>query len=303
MNIDALRLFTEVARKLSFAAVAADRGINPSSVSRVIGQLEQQLGLRLFQRTTRTMTLTEAGETYLRRVTSVIDELDEAEEQARAVNSGPLGTLRMTASVAFGERMIVPLLPEFRATYPDVRLELLFTDANVDLVGAGVDLAIRLGPPLTGDVVASRLFPTTYRVVASPEYLSNASIVSEPQDLADHACTLFALPEYRSEWLFRARTGNKRSEPVAVPISGGTVVSSALSLRSVVLGGGGPALLADWLIGEDVTAGRLIDILPDYEAAATSFETAAWIIYPSRAYLPQKVRVTIDFLRKRLGHV
>ncbi len=303
MNIDALRLFTEVAHKLNFAAVAEDRGINPSSVSRVIGQLEKQLGLRLFQRTTRTMTLTEAGETYLLRVAPIIDELDEAEEHARAINSGPLGTLRMTASIAFGERMVVPLLPEFRATYPDVKLELLFTDTNVDLVSAGIDLAIRLGPPLTGDVVASRLFPTTYRVVASPEYLSNASTIAKPEDLAEHACTLFALPEFRSEWRFKSRARKNLDEVIAVSIPGGTVVSSALSLRSVVLGGGGPALLADWLIGEDVSAGRLVDVLPDYEATATSFNTAAWILYASRAYLPQKVRVTIDFLRERLGRI
>ncbi len=301
MNVDALRLFVEVANKLGFAAVAADRGVSPSSVSRIIGQLEGELGLRLFQRTTRTMTLTEAGGIYFRHVTPIIDALDEAEEEARRVNSGPLGTLRMTASVAFGERVIVPLLPDFRDAFPDVDLDLKFTDANVDLVAEGIDLAVRLGPGLTGDVVATRLFRTAYRVVASRAYLENAPPIGEPADLEHHACTVFQLPEYRSAWKFRQRAGGRRGETQTVPINAGTVVSSALSLRSVVLGGSGPALLADWLVRDDIAAGQLVDVLPGYDATATTFDTAAWLLYPSRAYLPQKVRVTIDFLKERLA--
>lgn len=154
-----------------------------------------------------------------------------------------------------------------------------------------------------GDIVTSRLFRTAYRVVASPEYLSNSPVIAKPEDLAEHACTLFTLPQFRTEWLFRSCAGSGPDRIVSVPISGGTAVSSALSLRSVALGGGGPALLADWLIGEDVSAGRLIDVLPDHEATATTFDTAAWIMYPSRAYLPKKVRVTIDFLKERLGRL
>ena len=301
MNTDSLKLFIDVAHRLSFAAVAADRGINPSSVSRVIGQLETRLGVRLFQRTTRTMALTEAGAAFLRRVVGAVEELDRAEEQACLVNAGPAGTLRLTASVAFGERVIAPLLPAFRSAYPDVTPHLLFTDANIDLVADGVDLAVRLGPAPVGDVVATRLFSTEYRVVASPQYLETAAPIRQPADLVEHACTVFALPAYRSEWRFRRRGGRSDRADGCVSINAGTVVSSALSLRSVVLGDAGPALLADWLIGDDIAAGRLVDVLPEYEAAATDFETAAWLLYPSRAYLPQKVRVTIDFLKARVG--
>ncbi|MEL7449482.1 MAG: LysR family transcriptional regulator [Pseudomonadota bacterium] len=300
MNVDALRLFIEVANKLGFAAVAADRGVSPSSVSRVIGQLESELGLRLFHRTTRTMTLTEAGDIYFRHVTPIIDALDEAEEAARLVSAGPQGTLRMTASVAFGERVIVPLLPSFRAAFPGVELDLFFTDANVDLVSEGIDLAVRLGSGLTGDIVATRLFRTAYRVVASKAYLEQAPPIKKPEDLEHHACTVFQLPAYRSAWKFKKRNGRQRGGVQAVPITGGTVVSSALSLRSVVLGGGGPALLADWLVADDIADGRLVDVLPGYDATATTFDTAAWLLYPSRAYLPQKVRVTIDFLKQQL---
>ncbi len=301
MNTDSLKMFIEVAHRLSFAAVAADRGVNPSSVSRTIGQLVTHQGVRLFQRTTRTMALTEAGEAFLGRVAGAVEDLERAEEQARLTNAGPTGTLRLTASVAFGERVIAPLLPAFRSAYPDVTLHLLFTDATVDLVAEAVDLAVRLGPAPVGDVVATRLFSTEYRVVASPQYLVGAPPIRVPADLADHACTVFALPAFRSEWRFRRRGEQRARTDERVPIATGTIVSSALSLRTVVLGGGGPALLADWLIGDDIAAGRLVDVLPDHEAAATDFETAAWLLYPSRAYLPQKVRVTIDFLKDRIG--
>ncbi|MEO0421801.1 MAG: LysR family transcriptional regulator [Pseudomonadota bacterium] len=298
MKVDTLQLFVEVARRLSFAAVAESRGVNPSSVSRVIGQLEANLGVRLFQRTTRSMTLTEAGELYLQRVAAVLEELDQAQEQARQLDSGPRGTLRLTASVAFGERVIVPRTPRFQARYPDVALELLFTDDNLDLVREGIDLAVRLTPMMSGDVVATRLCPTAYRVVASPAYLDRAPPVREPQDLTEHACCVFALPAFRGEWTYRPRRGDSEGAPGTVAIRSHLVVSSALSLRSLVLAGAGPALLADWLIRDDLASGALVDLLPAYEVTATRFDTAAWLAMPSRAYLPQRVRVMIDFLKE-----
>ncbi len=301
MDLNALRLFVAAARELSFAAVAQERDLNPSSVSRSIAQLETQLGLRLFHRTTRTMSLTEAGELYLARVAAIIDELDAAEEQARLVSTTPTGTLRLTASVAFGERVIVPLLPDFRARYPELKLELLFTDANLDLVGEGVDLALRLGPRPGGELVATRLFDTAYRVVASPDYLAGHAPIRRPADLAAHDCAVFALPAFRSAWRFRERGGGAGAAVQTVPVSAHAMVSSALSLRSIVLGGGGPALLADWLIGDDIRAGRLVDVLPAFEATAAGFDSAAWLAYASRSYLPRKVRVTVDYLKARLS--
>jgi DNA-binding transcriptional LysR family regulator len=175
---------------------------------------------------------------------------------------------------------------------------LLFTDRYVDLVNEQVDLAVRLGPGLTEDVVATRLFPTRYRVVASPIYVDRSPSLAAPADLADHACTVFGLPSFRDAWLFRSAKDN---EVKTVAIKPGITVHSALSLRSVVIGGGGPALLADWLISDDLRTGALVDLFPDYEVTATRFATAAYLIYPSRAYLPQKVRVAVDFLKQHLA--
>ena len=244
------------------------------------------------------MALTDAGEAYLRRVTAIIDDIDAATEAVRGAATGPAGTLRMTASVAFGERVIVPVLPRLHRAYPDLALELIFTDATLDLVSENIDLAVRLGPGVTGDVVVSRLFATRYRVVASPDYLVGKPPITDPADLERHACTVFPLPAFRSAWQFRRRDDGGGTATVA--IRPGVAVSSALSLRSIVLAGGGPALLADWLIDDDIEAGQLVVVLPDYDVTATEFDTAAWLVYPSRAWLPQKVRAVIDFLTAEL---
>ncbi len=271
---------------------------DPSSVSRAMAGLEAELGLRLFQRSTRRLALTEAGALYLARVEAAVDEVERAREEALAVSAGgPAGTLRLTASVAFGQRCLVPLIPEFRALYPALGVELLLTDANLDLVAERVDLAVRLGPPVEAEVVGTKLFDTRYRVCAAPAYLARAGAVRVPDGLRDRRCLLFDLPGFRSQWRFRdGGSGGVQ----AVPVSGDVVASNALALRDLALAGVGPALLADWLAGEDLARGRLVDLFPGHRVTATSFETAAWLLYPSRSFLPNKVRVAMDFLKRRL---
>ncbi len=293
MDFETLHLFQEVAHRLSFAAVAEERGVNPSSVSRAIGQLEKQLGARLFQRTTRRMALTEAGVNFLQRASIIVEEMEAACEDLRVDSAGPTGTLRLSASVAFGEHVLLPLVDKFRHSFPNMRLDLMLSDDNVDLVAEGVDLAIRLAAGLRGDLVATRLIDTHYRVCASPEYLAAAPPLETPQDLSEHRCVLFTMPAFRSEWTFRDNYGGEE----IVAIDGDLAISSALSLRSAVLAGAGPALLVDWLVDRDIAEGQLVDLFPDHAVTATTFDTAAWLIYPSRAYLPLKVRATIDFLR------
>ena len=296
MDLSALRAFIDVARRGNFAAAARDRNVDPSSMSRIIAALEEELGLRLFQRTTRRLALTEAGELYLRRVEACVDELDQARDEALAIGAGPVGTLRLTASVGFGRTCVVPLLPEFRATFPALKLELLLTDANLDLVAERIDLAFRLGPSVDADVIGVKLFGTRYRVCASPAYLTKAPALTAPCDLSNHRCLRFVLPEFRSRWLFRSTDGNISE----VPVDGDLVTSSALALRECAIAGMGPALLADWLIDGDIAEGRLVDVFPAYHVAATTFDTAAWLLYPSRAFLPKKVRTSIDFFRRKL---
>lgn len=152
MNLQTLQLVALVAQRGSFALAAKERDLDPSIVSRAIAGLEEELGIRLFQRTTRRMSLTEAGDLYLRRIEPLIEEMERARVEALDVSAAPAGTLRISASVSFGQSMIVPLLPAFRHRYPDLKVEGIFTDANLDLVSERIDLAVRLAPIIEGDL-------------------------------------------------------------------------------------------------------------------------------------------------------
>ncbi len=296
MDTETLRLFIEVVQQRSFAAVARDRDLDPSSVSRAIAALESELDVRLFQRTTRAMTLTEVGEHFFNRLEPLISDIARIREELASLRADPIGTLRLSASVAFGQIVLVPLLSQFQAVFPKLKLELILTDTNLDLVADRIDLAIRLAPSYRADVIGSKLFVTRYRAVASAAYLDREGAPDHPSELAGRSCLLFALPDFRSRWIFRDQT-----TPFEVPVQGNIVASSALALRQAALDGLGPALLADWLIEEDLARGELIDLFPTFDVTATSFDTAAWLLYPSRTFMPLKVRGTIDFLRAQLS--
>ncbi|MEM9795593.1 MAG: LysR family transcriptional regulator [Pseudomonadota bacterium] len=292
VSLSALRLFADVARAGSFAATARLRGLDPSIISRQIAGLEDGLGFRLFDRTTRRLNLTEAGRLYLERARLAVEELETARQEASDVLAAPRGLLRVTASVALGERWLMPRLPGFRTAYPDLHLDLRLTDAVLDIAAEGIDLAIRLAPRPDGAFMSTRLMDTRYRVVASPNYLRNAPALAQPDDLRDHDCLRLALPGYRDCWRFR-RDGAVRE----IAVDGSLVVSSALALRRATLDGLGPSLMGEFLIADDLLSGRLVDALPDWDASAADFDTAAWILYPSRDYVPGKLRVFIDHLK------
>ncbi|MBV7397014.1 LysR family transcriptional regulator [Mameliella sediminis] len=293
MNINDLALIQEIARLGSFAAVARQRGVDPSSIGRGVAGIEAELGLRLFARTTRRMELTEAGALYLARIAPLTEELDRAREEARAIQSEPRGTLRLSASATFGQNFIVPRLADFRAANPNVAVEGLFSDTNIDLVADRIDLAIRLAPEVEGDYVVSKLMDTRYHVVAAPGYLAKAPPLHSPADMANHRAILFALRDFRSRWIFR----NPMGDVIEQPVSGDVLLSPAGAVRDAALAGLGPAMLPDWLIREDLETGRLVTCIAGWDVTATTFDTAAWLVFPSRSFVPGKVRAMIDFLR------
>ena len=296
MDIEVLKTFVEVMRQSSFAAVARERNVDPSSVSRTIAGLEKELGIRLFQRTTRRLSPTEAGITYFNRIEPLIAEIQQAQEMAIAVSGQPQGTLRVTASVSFGLKCIIPFLAEFEANYPELAIELLLTDARLDLIAERIDLAIRLGLLEDSSLIARRLMLTRYSVCGSPDYLQRHPQLNQPQDITQHNCLFFPLADYRTRWLFKDEQG----EIQAVPVKGRTVISNAIALQECAIAGMGLALLPHWLVDSEVTAGRLIRVFPNYEVTATNFATSAWFVYPSRNYVPLKVKVFIDFLQQHL---
>jgi DNA-binding transcriptional LysR family regulator len=298
MDVSVLKLFVEVVRQGSFAAVARDRNLDPSSVSRAIAGLEEELGIRLFQRTTRQLSTTDAGMTYFERIEPLVEEIQQATDIATDVSGQPKGTLRVTASASFGLQCIVPRLPEFQRLYPDLTVDLLLTDAVVDLFAERIDVAVRLGLLADSSLIAQQLMPTPYLVCASPDYLKRSLPLQHPIDLTHHNCLLFPMAGFRSRWIFKDREGDLHE----IPISGRTVISSGIALQQCAIAGMGLALLPNWLIDADLQAGNLVNVFPHHAVTATDFSTAAWFVYPSRAYVPLKVRLFIEFLRDSLSY-
>jgi DNA-binding transcriptional LysR family regulator len=293
MDLSVLQIFIDVMRQGRFAAVARERNIDPSSVSRAIAGLEAELNIRLLQRTTRSLSPTEAGLAYFQRIEPLVEEMQQAIDVATDISGQPKRILRVTASVSFGLKCIVPLLPDFGAICPDITVDLLLTDANVDFFAERIDLAVRLGLLADSTLIARQLIRTRYFVCASPQYLKQWGYPKHPHDIEKHNCLLFPLAGFRSKWIFR-NTEGKLSE---VFVRGRTIISNAIALQQCALLGMGLALLPNWLIDKDLQAGTLIDVFPNYEVTATDYNTGAWLVYPSRAYVPLKVRVLMDFLK------
>jgi len=297
MDTKALEMFAHVVKHGSFAAAARDLNIDPSSISRVIAATEEELGVRLFQRTTRQLSLTEAGSVYFERIEPLIEEIKQARDAAADASSQVKGTLRVTASNSFGLKRVLPLIPAFAAQYPDLTVDLMLTDTVADLLAERIDIAIRLGMLPDSNMVAQLLMQTRYRVVASPAYLRTHGVPKKPEHVSDLNCLLFPIAGYRSLWIFRDQTG-KQCE---VPVHGKLLVSNALGLQQCALAGMGLTLLPVWLVEDELLAGKLIDVFPQWEVTATDFNTAAWLVYPTRSYVPLKVRVFMDFLKTRLN--
>lgn len=295
METSSMRLFLEVARVGSFAEAARRLDKDPSTVSRGIQQLEASLGARLFQRTTRRLALTDAGMRALQRLEPVVEEVDALLEEL--ADPSPSGTVVITASVAFGQTCIAPLLPQFLAQYPAVGLDLRFTDNNLDLVGDGVDIALRLSGAVDSNYVGRKLKHTAYGVYASPAWLRDHPRPDSPLGLASVDVVTMDLPGHREQWHFRSANG----EEMSIDLLSRVKVSTALTLREAAVVGIGPALLADWLAADAVSAGQLVPMFPEHDASANDFDTALWMLYPSRRLIPQRTRAAIAFFTKALA--
>lgn len=297
MKLADLTLLRDVAEHLNFAAVARLHGSDPARISRDVARIESSLGLRLFHRSTRSMRVTDEGALYLGRVLPLIDVFAEAREAALGARSQPRGRLSLTTSVAFGQVCIVPHLPAFRAQYPHISLRLVLNDAHSDLVADGVDLAFRLGSGAPPGLTAEKMLTTRYLPVCSPDYAKARAAVGTPDALGTHDILAFDLPGFRNRWRFRDDATGAQTEVAFTP---SLTATGALALLQMARDGLGVALLADWLVSQDMRAGRLTRLLPGYSTTATRFETGIWALYPSAGFLPRKTRVALEFFRKAL---
>lgn len=299
MDTFALKLLIDVAANGNFASVARKHALDPSTVSRTIAGVEEQLQVRLFQRSTRRVTLTEAGELYVKQIQGIVEALNYAEETAKQAQHHVSGTLRITASIAFGQICLLPRLKPFQTQHPEVKLDIQLTDKVVDVFSEGTDVALRLMSGSQADsthLIGHKLFDTRYFVCASPDYLQQHPPLEKPQDLAEHACLTMDLPYYQTRWLFQQKA-RLNEAPTAIHLQSNLSISSALGLKTCAIQGMGPALLADWLIKDALASGELVKLFTDYHVTATDFETAAWILYPSRHYVPAKTRAMVNFLQ------
>lgn len=296
MDINTLAIFVEVVRKRNFSAVAREHDVDPATIARAVAALERELELRLFQRTTRALRPTEAGMVYFERVEPLVAELQKARLAAADVNERPRGLLRIACPVSFAELNITPLLPLFARQHPELRFELLLTDAALDLVNEQLDVAIRIGPLQDSTHIAHMLCPMEARVCAAPAYLRAHGHPRTPAELAEHRCLVLALPGFsRSHWKFTDAQG--RASEVAV--SEALRTSNAMALKQCALAGMGITLQARWMVGRELRAGALVDVFPDHTVTAALDAAAAWLLYPSRTYVPQKVQAFVAFLREQ----
>ena len=295
MEIATLRTFVEVMRRRSFTSVARVLEAAPSSISRTIAGLESELGVRLFHRTTRSLSPTEAALAYFDRVEPMVAELERAALAAADSSETPRGLLRVTAIGEFALVNLVPLLPEFSRRFPELRFDLVLTDKFLDLVEERIDLAVRLGRLAESSLIAHRLCDVVYVVCASRDYLRSRGRPKTPHDLERHDCLRYPVPGYGARWRFRKGDG----DIFEVPIRGRIVANNGAALVDSAAAGMGVVMLPRWLMAGELRKGTLVELFPEYRATASEFDVAAWMVYPSRSYLPQKVRVFADFLKEK----
>lgn len=296
-HLSDLAVFVRVVDTQGFSAAARVMGLTKSAVSKRINRLEQQLGLRLLQRTTRAMSLTEAGRVLYERAAQGVALLDESARLAAGLVEAPRGTLRVTASVTFGKRCLAPLIPEFLARYPEIELQLTLLDRLVDLVEEGYDVALRLTRTPPEQVVAKALMPVRYRLCAAVDYLKGQEIKT-PADLAGHNCLHYGLREFGNEWRFERGDG-RDSETARVRVKSNVVVNNSEVVRDLLLAGMGIGLVWNYAVDREIAEGRLVPLLPEWSPVGP-FGQTAYALWLPQSHLPPKIRVFVDFLATRL---
>jgi DNA-binding transcriptional LysR family regulator len=295
MSIDivaSMRVFTAVVDAGSFAGAADKLDLSRGMATRYVAQLEAHLGVRLLHRTTRKLSLTEAGTDYYQRATQVLAMVEEAEASVAQETSVPRGTLRVTSSQAFGVRHLGWAVTEYLQRYPGVQIDVALNDRVVDLVEEGFDLAVRVAARIEPGLVARKLAPARIVACASPGYLKKRGAPKSPEELSSHNCLSYAYWSLQNEWHFR-RKGVERK----VSISGNLRGNNGDILSTAAIEGLGVILHPTFLVYEALREKKLVRILSDWKVD----DLTVFAVYPNRKFLPPKVRSFIDFLAERFG--
>ena len=294
-SLTEISIFVKVVELSSFTAAAEALEMSQPVVSKAVTRLEEKLGARLLNRTTRRLSLTEAGSELYRRSVRALAEIEDAELEVARFQTEPRGTLRVSAPMSFAILHLGKVVHEFHERFPGVSMELHLDDRQVDLVEEGFDLAIRIGRLQDSNLVARRLIPCRQVLCASPSYLAKKGTPERPEDLLEHSCIVYSLLSTPREWRFTDAQG----ETHVVPISGALESNNGLMNRAAAIAGAGIVLLPAFYIGEELRSGALKQVLSDFAPV----ELAIYAIYPERRNLTPKVRAFVDFLASTFGTV
>jgi len=292
-RFQAITAFAKVVEAGSFVRAAERLATSVSAVSRHVAELEAHLDVRLLNRTTRRLSLTESGTAFYQRCVQLLADLDEAEQSATASAIAPRGTLRLSASVTFGERHLAPAIAAFIERYPDMHFDVELSDRAVDLVEEGFDAALRIGAIGSQNLVGRPVGETRLVCCAAPDYLRRRGVPKRPEELAGHECLTYEYASQRNVWLFREGDGSLRQ----VKVSGAVHANSGRFLATLAVAARGIAYEPDFICGPDIRAGRLVPILLEFRPAPASIQ----LVYPSRRHLSAKVRAFAEFLRERFA--
>jgi len=287
---DDIDLFIQVAELGSFSAVAEQLGLTPSGVSRVISRIEDHLGVKLLQRTTRQLLLTQEGETFLKHGRQIQTAIEAMEADVTSTRGKPRGLLRVNCNTAFAKYRLVPVLPEFYSQYPEIEIDLNVDDRRIDIIAAQIDVAIRVGPLGDSSLIARKIGETTRSIYASKTYVQKHGAPNKPKDLKYHNCLLLTGHTRLAQWQFQV---NGKIETFKA--KGTITCDSADVLLDMVRAGLGIACTSKFLMEDGLEKGALVELLQDYHASTPIPITA--LMPPGRQLLP-RTRAFIDFLAK-----
>jgi DNA-binding transcriptional LysR family regulator len=283
-----MQLFVRIVESGSFSAVARELGMIQPTVSKQMTALEEKLGVRLLNRTTRRLSMTDAGREYYERCQRILDEVQEMETEVAGLQNRPSGTLRVNTPVAFGNVHLLPLTLAFRRKYPGVAIDLSLDDRYVDLVQEGFDVAIRFGELGDSQLVARHVGSSASVCVASPAYLSVHGTPKTPSELREHECITYSYL-FSNEWPFDGPDGLQ-----SIKVHGDFRANSGMTIRSAALEGAGIASIPAFLIREDIETGRLVQLLSQFAPAPIRISA----VYPSARLLSRKVKLFVDFIQQ-----
>ncbi len=287
-----IAVFVQVVDSGSFTAAADRLGLSKSVVSKYVTRLENHLGARLLNRTTRRLSLTEVGQAFYQRSQAGLREIEEAEAEVSRLQGAPRGTLQLNVPMSFGILHIAPALADFLALYPDLSVDMNLDDRQLDLVEEGFDLAIRIAQLPDSSLVARRLGPCRHVVCGAPGYFRRHGLPRTPEDLRDHNAITFKYQDSAREWHFIPPSGT----PVRIQITGSIQMNNSLALREALLKEVGLTLTPTFVVGADIKAGKLQAVLTDCK----TLEPSIYAIYPQHRHLSPKVRAFMDFITDRI---